>query len=142
MKYMLEITSWENDADCYNMKSLKNLSRDHVEFYIRVVKLFTSCNSYNGENRGFGSTDLYTTESAVNAAIDSIVLEFMNNNKSVPKYWYVPVEERDEYFSYIDFLFDLGLGAGYESDYRRVFDGFRVYEVPEELKDVTLDFTN
>jgi hypothetical protein len=142
MNYMLEITTWENDGDCYNMKSLKNLSKDHTEFYIRIAKMFYSAHSYRNEPSGFGSTGVVEMDEEVTAAIDKVILEFLADGKSVPEYWYTPPEERDAYFNYEDFLWDMGLGCGYESDYRRVFEKLKVYEVPQELKDVTSEFVD
>lgn len=127
--YMLQIETWENDRDNYNTVTFTGLNKDEVEFYIRVASLFYSVNS---KYQGFGNTSDEDEEIA--NEIDSIIEEF-KNNKSIPIDW---LDTEDEY--YVDCLNDL-IGRWNEGEYWRVFDNYKVYEVPVVIKDVTEEFS-
>jgi hypothetical protein len=126
--YMLQIDTWENDGDNDNTIILTGLNKDEVEFYIRVASLFNS-------NQGFGNT--YNKDEEIAKEIDSIVEEFKNSNKSIPVDWLGDEYYEDEYYE--DCLNDL-IGRWNEGEYWRVFDNFKVYDVPVVIKDITKEF--
>lgn len=60
--YMLKITTWENDADNYNTLTKTGLTKEDTIFYIKVAKLFISCNNRDAkENYAFGNSDVFRT---------------------------------------------------------------------------------
>lgn len=121
--FQLHITSWENDADCYNTVIVSGLTREDCAFLIAVAKLFESGNRRKG---GFGNKSPDADE--VDAAIDLVRADHPGISAE---------------YATMDFKSAIELvdGYGYESDYLRVYDSHQVFYIAAPVADVTKEFT-
>lgn len=139
--YRLTVTSWENDADNYNTKSMEGLTKEEIEFLVPFIKLFKSKNSHN-DNTNFGnmySPDEDEIEQA-NEAVRKLVSKHDVVNFSFGDYFSALDGEDDEHSAWSDFLYNLGLSGG--EYFTRVLSSYKIEYIPEELKiqDVTKEF--
>lgn len=120
--FQLQVTSWENDADCYNTVTYSGLTREDCAFLIDVAKLFQSRNRVTG---GFGNQS--PDEFEVDAAIDKIIAKH-------------PGISAEYAATNFDSAIELVDGYGYESDYVRVYDTHQVFYYETPVANVTGDF--
>lgn len=139
--YALEVTTWENDGDCYNTVRFDGLVKDEAEFFLRVARLFTSDGSGRAKPGygNYGNRDDATPDDEIRA----IVQEYIDQGKKIPKWWN-PAEWRDggvplEEAEFSDSLWDL-IGTGYECGNWRVFESAAIYYYPSPVVDVVAEF--
>jgi hypothetical protein len=134
----LEITSWENDADNYNTKSITGLTEDEAKFYIEFAKLFKSCNQ-QGEKEHFGNTSDLTKdqELALNKLVCDLVKKYPLASNVYNGYGYNEHEIDNG-----DFIHNLSsdiLGCCEYITFR-VYDSYRAYVIPMEITEIDLGF--
>ena len=123
--YQLNATSWENDADCYNTKTMHGLTLEEVKFHLALLNTFGS--RYGGG--GFGgdcpSTEEYT----------EVLLPIIKAHPCAASYledeYAVDMVLENIIFEYI--------GYSYEgSDCSRVFESASVYYFENDVQEVVL----
>lgn len=131
--YRLSINSWENDGDHRKTKVLEGLSKELVQFYVQLLKLFKSQN-YNDDRTAFGNMyepEDYQLQYAADA-IKGVADTHRGTLDSSGYHEYLHVTEDP-----VDYV---GALLGYSEHYTyRVFESFKVELVPTEivLQDVT-----
>lgn len=128
--FMLEITSWENDADNYNTIQISGLTKEKAQLYINIIKLFGS-QSRNGFGNLCARYDSPEEELARNAVTD-LLLAFDEAGEA-------GVDERSHAFEEISDYMSQFLGSG-EDYVFRVYSSHKVYFVPVDIEEVTTDF--
>ena len=132
--YRLSINSWENDGDHRKTKVLEGLSKELVQFYVELLKLFKSQN-YNDDRTAFGN--MYEPE-------DYLLQNAADAIKGVADAHRGTLDALDPgEYDYVtgypcDYVGDYLLGYSEHYTYR-VFESFKVQLVPSEivLQDVT-----
>jgi len=126
--YMLEITSWENDADNYKTVPIYGLELDDVKFLVKFFSHFKSC-SRNPDN--FGNSDV---NEETNARIMQVFKEtFIECPPSSYDIFADFKETIDEEYDIQDIVYDI-IGTWYEGEMYRVADSFNVFYVPAEIE--------
>ncbi len=116
--YTLEVTSWENDGDCYNTKRLDGLRAKDVSWRFKFLKRFSQDNDHQ------------LTEESVNALILLVDPNRYNNEAITEELAYEVVN---------DVIYEM-LGSTYESDYLRTFESAAVYYVEQDMLDLAAEF--
>lgn len=131
--YQLQVTTWENDADDYKTQKISGLSFNEVLFYVELASKFVSINA---KVPGLGNED-HDDET-----LKEVLDEVMNNH-----FLGMTLEKRLESpaFSIREFVESiLGTPVGYEDDFCRVFDSYKVlyFDIPVSIRaeDVTSAF--
>lgn len=129
--FMLEITSWENDADNYKTIQISGLTKEKCQLYINIIKLF-KCNHYSNDNN-FGNLYAEYDSPVVGKASDAVVALLVNFDEIDG------VNEREHALEEIaDYMTQfLGCGKNYVF---RAYDSHKVYFVPTDIEEVTQDF--
>lgn len=123
--YLIQITTWENDADNYSTKSYDGLTYNKCLFMAELCKLFAS--RYSGL-KGFGNSE--TSNSKVYEAYRQLLVNFEKEHGQVP----VSFDEiEDDYIS--DALYDI-IGMWGEGEYWRVVESYKVYHVKQPIEEV------
>ena len=142
--YRISVTSWENDADNYNFKSITLENADDARVVVALCKLLNP--RYDTPQQTFGNmyepseSDIQDFEAAI-AQIPGIN-EYL---KAVFSWYEESVEEYDIGAKYadavLDIYYDLGL-SGSEYYYTRVCEKVEVhyFEEPVYAADVTAEF--
>lgn len=128
----LEITSWENDADNYNTKSITGLTEDEAKFYIEFAKLFESRNQ-QGDKEHFGNTSDLTVDREL--ALNKLVCDLVKKYPLASRVW-------DGYGYNESFIHDLSadiLGCCEWLTFR-VYDSYRAYVIPMDITEIDLGF--
>lgn len=138
--YVIELQSWENDADYYSTQTFFGLSKEEVEYLKMIGKLFKSSCNHSGSH---GNAD-YTDALAVDVVELSHLFE---NGEQLLKDWFdisyadVSIEDGDitgtfEEDKFMDSVRDLlGEAVSYNYDFVRVLESIAVYgPVTEEFK--------
>lgn len=143
--YQLQITSWENDADCYKTQVFSGLTKEDCQFLIELGKLFRSdYRVKKGEKAFGGSCGREIAFDVVMDAYDAVIAKHKDKiTPSLLEQFQVERGEDDEYH-YGDCIAEL---VGYpeeeyyhEIQYFRVFDSYKVYLYPEAIREVTEEF--
>jgi hypothetical protein len=132
--YHITVTSWENDADNYNTKTLVVQEREAVDM---LVALFNMLGSRNRNSCHFGNmyepseSQLQKFAEAV-AAIPGMTADLEKNFA-----WVKDAEEDPEcgagYMDAVmDILYDVGL-SGSENFYTRVCESITVFYVEQDI---------
>jgi hypothetical protein len=129
--YRVTVTTWENDGDNYNTKTVEGLTESEAEFIVKLCKIHYSKNAYKTV-KGFGNMyDPNDTEiEKYHAALQKMLDEHTGDT---PEYCDDP-EGMQEYG------YKLGLTGG--EFYTRVCENIKVEFIPEqiEIDDVTAKF--
>lgn len=135
--YQLQSTTWENDGDNYKTQILSGLRVEDVWFYLELAKPFSRQGKFGNEN--IEAADLIPIVQRALAKHPDISTVVRENWLPDPE-----VESADEYFDdLMDNLREDLLGGpdeSYDSNFCRVFEGFKVFYFPVDIKEVTLGF--
>lgn len=113
--YAIEITSWENDGDCYNTKRFDGLSLEDCRWRVAV------CDYLHKNMRQ----------------------EDLNEEHVIAIYNMLPAEKRDaeciddQYDIVSDVIYNL-VGYGYESSLPRVCESWSVYFIQSAIEEVSI----
>lgn len=113
--YVLEITSSENDGDCYNTKRFDGLSLEEVRWRVAVCDYLAN----------------------------SVGQEHLDEHHVIAIYNMLPAHDRtaesvdDEYDIVSDVVYNL-VGFGYESELPRVCESWRVYFIQSDIEEVNI----
>lgn len=138
--YRLSITTWENDGDDYSVQVNEGLDKPTVQFLIQVAQLFKSCN--DDDDSGFGNE-----EQKRDWVAPSIMKLLMGATlpEDVSEEWIDAVLFDDAFYVTL-YNKILGHPVGYEYQFCRVFESFKVEYISEDVKvtipvkDVTEEF--
>ena len=136
----MHIDTWENDGDNYKTQVLSGLTKEDILFYIDILNLFGGSNLDSDGKMipDFGNDDIH--HSLICNYIASIMDNHSNISLSVKDVW---TESLNDNYSMVDAIYNI-LGAPVECEYGfcRVFEDFRVYNIPEEIifVDITDEF--
>lgn len=141
--YRVTISSWENDADNYKDVIIEGLSKERVEFVIKLCKLFRSKNQVPG---CFGN--MYEASEPEMAPAIAAVLSLMNEHRAALDEGELSILtdddlKEDEYeLAYTVQEMVSGFLSSSEGTTFRVFDGAKVELIPHEitLEDVSAQF--
>lgn len=134
--YRLIVTSWENDADNYNTKSVDGLSLEATKFLTDVIQLFYSRNNPPKGMVCFGN--LYEPDDSEIAACYAAVQAVLDRHPAITD------EALKDYFEspegVMEYMYELGLTCG--EFWTRVLEDFEVEHYPEDviINDVTSQF--
>ena len=120
--YLLQITSWENDGDCYNTISLDGLNDGQVYWRIEFLKAL----------RAQRATKLNEVD------WQSLVLKVENLAGLFPDKFLDLEPEEDIKIAYNDFFSEYAtkmIGSAYECDYMRTYESHKVYWIEATLVD-------
>ncbi len=139
--YRLTVTSWENDGDNYNTKTLDGLTLDKVSYLVDLCKILDYASNTKGN---FGN--LYEPSDIDTLGFFGEVKTIIHNHPSVLADFLTLVEgmepiEDEAYYDYAsEDLYELSLVGG--EFFTRVCESFVVEYVPREIimEDVTDKF--
>lgn len=141
--YLLCINSWENDADNYKTERIEGLTYEDVQFYIYFCRHFysSSWGHPNAIGKGFGNMDIEEAPDAESIAIIAAYEKYPPTSEflladvksSIEGYKNCPEESYD----WVDDL----IGIWNEGETYRVFSGFEVHYISEEIPNVTTKFS-
>ena len=148
--FQLQITTWENDGDCYKTQVFSGLTEADVKFYLSIARKFKSrntglhCERRPAENYGNGSITADEMIKMFNKAVEDNP-DISENIKHMVENCKDEYQDDDEYRGegYYQVLIEL---LGYTEEYGagpffcRVFDKATVYYFPEEILDITKEF--
>jgi hypothetical protein len=138
--YRLTVTTWENDCDNYNTRSIEGQKLETTQFLVDLLKLFSSKNAHSGKGHG----NLYDpSEEEIEKCQKAIVEVWDRHSPEVPKDYSAVVTDEDKYETCLQaWLENLGV-AGSNDYYTRVVESFKVEYIPHEIRiaDVTAQFT-
>ena len=121
--YLLQVTTWENDGDFYNMKQFCGLSQDEASFLIDVCSLF---------RRGVELHDIDYSELV--EEIDTIKNKYID--LSIPVSFIVTDEDQ----GYIEDLYSEAvhelIGYSENDEYWRVVDKVELFNIPPNSVEV------
>lgn len=143
--YRITVTSWENDADNYNTKTMDGFTKEEAHLFIDIFKLFYSKN--NRSNKGcFGN--IYSPTEAEMKAMNLAFIDIFSKHPTHEECF--PLEEdevdlaqneKDEIRieCVMDMLYDFGLRGEF---FARVLDSYTVEFVEQDIhiQDVTSEF--
>lgn len=134
--YRISVTTWENDADNYNTKTLDGLTREVVEFYVEFAKLHKSKNSYTSNVKCWGNMyepsdeeieEYVTAMRPLFKKYINVVASFYDSDFS-PE-WI----EHDDFSDMIgNVSWDLGICSG--EFYTRVVDKIEIQCIPQDIE--------
>lgn len=131
--YQLHVTTWENDADDYKTQIISGLSFIEVLFYVEFASKFASVNA---EVPGLGNEEHY--EATLKEVLDEVAKKYVLG---------IELEKRLESpnFNVREFVVSiLGTPVGYDYDFCRVFESYKVlyFDIPVSIRaeDVTSAF--
>lgn len=137
--YQLHITTWENDGDSYKTKILNGLKKEDVDFYLSIVKNFTSKNDHRRRGYGNGSINEKDLENIISNALATSP----HLSKDIRDVWDA-IPENPDYksdWNYESLTELLGTPEQYDDLYFcRVFESFKVYYIPTHINEVTSEF--
>lgn len=119
--YAIEITSWENDADCYNTKRIDGLSLEECRWRCAFIK-------YYAENIHQVELD-YTHTEALYAFVPASYIEGAGYS--------VPEDESERHELVCDLVYQM-FGFAYESDRTRVCESWAVYFIQSPINQVNI----
>jgi hypothetical protein len=125
--YRIHVTSWENDADNYQTKTLEGVVKEHIPFILAACDLLDdSCNNSSKFGNIYeGSLD------GLREALDDLLKEYPDRPAGC-----------DSGEAIVEGLLS-SLGLTYTGEFTtRVFDNVKIEYVPQEilLEDVTSQF--
>ena len=82
--YIVEIESYENDADNYKMRYFDGLSKEEALFLKNIAEKFKSCNSKNNENC-FGNDTKPLVLYNYDTETDEVLTWFRNTFDTIPE---------------------------------------------------------
>lgn len=129
--FMLEITSWENDADNYQTIQISGLTKEKTQLYINIIKLF-KCNHYSNDGNFGNLYDEYESDT-VKKASDAVVALLLAFDEVDGE------DERTHALEEISDYMTQFLGCG-ENFVFRAYDSHKVYFVPTDIEEVTGEF--
>lgn len=132
--FVVDIYSWENDADDYKHTITTSLTKAQADFLINIARAFISRNGsrINRSARGFGNNEI-TPE--VVAFLKEQIASLGDEKDSIMERFDLDGYEEFGDYEWLDFLHDYVLGSPEQYDY----DFCRVVETIE-LKELTEDF--
>lgn len=121
--YMVEIVTWENDADNYSRQYFYGLSEEEVKMFSYILPFFKSqCNNVGC----FGNEDFDDVEKDI---LDRLYIGLQSNK--------LTMEFIQKYFTPSDLLNSLTSVLGhpkeYDYDFVRVFETIHVYEIKKPI---------
>jgi hypothetical protein len=138
--YQIQIHSWENDSDHRRVKTISGLTKEDVQFYIELTKLFYSMNAW-GTSKGFGNSAPNPHD--LNTAVIGVINSHPSVSVMTHGLWNDPDFPDD-----IDIIYDtliefvLGFPEDYDNVYFcRVFESMDIYFVPNDIKEISSEFT-
>ena len=144
--YQLQITSWENDADCYKTQVFSGLTKEDCKFLIELGKLFRSdYRVKKGEKAFGGGSGRDVTMEEVMDAYDAVIQK--HQDKITPSLLEQFKVDRDEEYAEDGYNENITELVGYpeedyysEIQYFRVFDSYEVFYHPGPVQNVTSEF--
>jgi hypothetical protein len=132
--YVIEVTSWENDADCYNTKRIDGLTEQEVVWRVNVLK---ALGAYYNTKGGHVLAYPFPPDLAelIFAELSEVAKLDYYSGYELDKG--VDDNTRQEVASNV--LYDM-LGVAYESDYQRVMEYYKIYLYAEALPDLSAEF--
>jgi hypothetical protein len=129
--YRVTVTTWENDGDNYNTKTVEGLTESETEFVVKLCKLHYSKNAYKTA-KGFGN--MYEPSEK------EIETYFAALQKLRDEHTTGSPEDCDDPEGMQEYGYKLGLTCG--EFYTRVCENIKVEFIPEqiEIDDVTAKF--
>ena len=143
--YMIQITSWENDADAYRTIVKDGLSVTVAKFFIEFAELFKKPQHDGGlAANAYNSNDVKWPE--LTAAVRALFAKYPGVDKEL---W--GDNDGDDDDDDIDFMndddaadtiYELAYDLFGSSEYQfRVFSGYVAYYIPQEIQEHKFDFT-
>jgi hypothetical protein len=129
--YLLQVTSWENDADFYNTKSLDGLTKSQVQWRIAFLNALKEDDSFDDESVPYVDIAAKIT--------NELGIECVIWNDNVPDYPNGLEDEDAQREYYCGLAYDM-LGATEYGCGRRIVDSYSVYCIPDKLEDITSEF--
>lgn len=119
--YRITCTSWENDADNYNTKTVDGLSEDTVRFHVDLLKLIAGSNC--NDKTVFGN--MYEPRNEAIKAFEAAVLEVLRKHDKLDL----------EYDTLDTAMSIIGDYTGYGDDgfFTRVVESLEVEYIPQEI---------
>jgi len=147
--YELQVTTWENDGDNSQTRTMGGLTKEDVQFYIELAKHFD--HTASTDSLGLGNDDV--TPDVLVPLIDGLLVKHTNISPKVRAFWELDPEDKEvagitgdclsdyRFDLYIDNLSYTILGRSRDG-FCRVFDNFKVMFIPAEvvITDVTAEF--
>lgn len=136
--YRITTTTWENDADNYNTEILEGQTKEQVQFYVALAKLFGS--SSNSEH---DIGNLYEPVEAELAKVAEVSRELFAKFPAVlQEFAELKLEDLDDLNTACNTLFEMAsnIGAAGSSEfYTRVVSSQKIEFIPQDiiLQDVT-----
>lgn len=136
--YQLHVKTWENDSDHHKTHIINGLTKEDVSF---LITLFSHFKIDNLGNEHTAKGDILTAFLDAKAKHPKVSEHFKQS-------WHLYDDEIQNYDIYVthkeDFIAHMlstnGIERVYESGYWRVFDGYEVFFIPEEIHNVTSKF--
>lgn len=137
--FAISFQSWENDGDHYQVNSLLGLTKEEVDYLIKIAPLFVSKN--NSNFRGYGNSDFN-----VDVVYDIINVTLNCEREMMEKFFSISVPEgfassedptelcsfdENEVLESIQEI--LGSPAEYDYDFIRVLENIKVYAFDKEF---------
>jgi len=130
--YRITVTSWENDADNYNTKTVDGLDENEVNFHIDILKLIAGSNC--NDKTVFGN--MYDpSESELKAFEKAVIRVFEKHSKPLDFFrirQYLPESEHEPLDIAMDIIGDY-TGDGGGDFYTRVAESIVVEFVPHAI---------
>lgn len=114
--FMVRVTSWGNDGDCYNTKTFDGLSPAQVTSLVAFCCFMQDCKAELIED------------------VDFSKFKYFNGYVGFTGW---DCDNSQEYFQEI---YDEIAGYAYESEYMRVIESFDVHYIPSDLEDYSDKF--
>lgn len=136
----MSVTTWENDGDEYQTNTLYNLTREEVQYWVNLLKWFTS-NEQDLGNEDYNNSAfverLFEEQEMLSPAITKKFFDI-----DVPALDAEDGEELDMYFELCDEKENdicdalqkvLGDPVQYDYDFCRVVDGIKIFDIKEDI---------
>jgi len=129
--YRLTVSSWENDADSYNTRTIDGLDDNKVRFHVDLLKLIAG-SRHNGPTFG----NMYDPSDKELEAFEKAVIKVLEKHPASNEGFTAAAEA-------LDIANDIiGDYTGYSEFYTRVVESIVVEYVPQEItiEDVSTKF--
>lgn len=124
--YMLSVISWENDGDNYNTVTIDGLEKDDVEFYLNFINIFKKLDLENRYDEGIEEEEAEQFKDEMNMIYENNFPE--KYQKHIVDHECILLTSRKL----------LSCGEDFTT---RVYDSHSIYFIPEDIKDISKDFT-
>lgn len=123
--WSLEVTSWENDGDCYNTERFEGLFKEEVQWRVNVLKALMGRPQYHRQDDLDREDYLKLASYLPNDMLEDVSFE---------------VDEDEGYCEVHDVVSDVVhqmIGSPYEAEGTRVVESYKVHYIPFDIPEAT-----